>query len=285
MPKIVEYTSTAAQDRINPTNTGVSATESAARRLGSFAEQEAAGTKEIGALTSQYDKEAGRTLEVAAQAISTFTRFKALQDLADAEAKAKLQQENSVGFKVAGGGGGGAERTLLGTGSGGDTNWNAQANASNLTYDHLQEMHGGPAYLSRAARQAASPRNARQRNNQSDQKQEDDFWKKSNADEHKAFMKDNPEFFQDPVAQMQAITKDANEPRITQDYADKNPAYTGPGSGFGPGFSDPYASQTDTGAPSSPRQETSSNVSSAPSLWNQISDAFSMPSQTNEGVP
>ena len=109
MARIEEYE--AKDVKLTPSDKGYAAVELAARRVGSLYQQMAAGQRELGNLTKASDEAIGRTTEA-------FLRFQGLS-----------QQASGTGVKVDKGGAG--ERTLLGTGAGGDTSWNARANASN----------------------------------------------------------------------------------------------------------------------------------------------------------
>ena len=109
MARIEEFE--AKDVKLTPSDKGYAAVEMAARRIGPLYGQMAAGQRELGNLTKGSDEAIGRAAEA-------FLRFQGLS-----------QQSSGIGVKV--GKGGAAERTLLGTGAGGDTSWNARANASN----------------------------------------------------------------------------------------------------------------------------------------------------------
>ncbi len=229
MPKIVEYDATIAQDKITPSNTGYSATEMAARRIGSFAEQEAAGTKEVGALQNQYDREVG-------QQLTDFLRFKGLED-------------KSVGVKVSGGGGG---NTLIGTGSN-----------RGITYNQLQEAHGGPAYLSHVARQAVSRTN-------NAQSQEQQYWDRVNQKDANNLDKDTG-LGGDPLKEMNDITRYANDQSLV-DKANQSPDYMGPGANFydANGQVVGQNSAPSYSPASSSNQEVPANPPPSTGLWSDI---------------
>ena len=111
MARIEEFE--AKDVKLTPSDKGYAAVEMAARRIGPMFNQMAAGQRELGNLTKGSDEAIGRTTEA-------FLRFEGLS-----------QQSSGGGVKIKGGGG----RTLLGTGAGGDTSWNARANASNELRD------------------------------------------------------------------------------------------------------------------------------------------------------
>ena len=102
MARIEEFE--AKDVKLTPSDKGYAAVEMAARRIGPLYGQMAAGARELGNLTKGSDEAIGRTAEA-------FLRFEGLSN-----------QAGNAGVKV---GKGGAERTLLGTGAGGDTSWGA----------------------------------------------------------------------------------------------------------------------------------------------------------------
>ena len=110
MARIEEFE--AKDVKLTPSDKGYAAVEMAARRIGPLYGQMAAAQRELGSLTKGSDEAIGKTAEA-------FLRFQGLS-----------QQSSGAGVKV--GKGGAGERTLLGTGAGGDTSWNARANASNI---------------------------------------------------------------------------------------------------------------------------------------------------------
>ncbi len=131
MPRIEEFE--AKDVKLTPSDKGFSALETAARRIGPLYQQMAAGQRELGNLSKGADEAIGRTTEA-------FLRFQGLSG-----------GGGGAGVKV---GSGKGERTLLGTGAGGDTNWNARANASNdLTEKAAKGAAGTPG---ETAEQAAA---------------------------------------------------------------------------------------------------------------------------------
>lgn len=249
MAKIVEYDATIAQDKITPTNTGYSATEMAARRIASFAEQEAAGAKEIGALQAKVTDDAG------IQA----TAFLRLQGL----------EASGGGGGLKAGGGGRTERTLIGTG----TN-------SGLTYNHLQEFHGGPSYLSRVARSAVANNNQMYWDNDLQQyvsnnslSKERAYWDHINQQNMDKLIKDSP----NPAKEMADIYKEADEAARDPDaLAKQGPGYMGPGAKFNSTEVDTGINQ-DSGYNSygNPSNDAGSNAGGNGwgGIWDQISAA------------
>ena len=124
MARIEEFE--AKDVKLTPSDKGYAAVEMAARRIGPLYGQMAAGARELGNLTKGSDEAIGRTAEA-------FLRFEGLSN-----------QAGNAGVKV---GKGGAERTLLGTGAGGDTSWNARANASNDLTERKQAASADTALL------------------------------------------------------------------------------------------------------------------------------------------
>lgn len=248
MAKIVEYDATIAQDKISPTNTGYSANELAARRVGQFAEQEAQGVKEVAALEARVTEEAG-------QQATAFLRLQGLED-------------RGGGSGVKAGSAGGMGRTLIGTGAN-----------SGITYNHLQEFHGGPSYLSRVARNAVTNNNQMHWDNDlqdyvsnNSLAKEKAYWDKINQKTADQINKDTP----DPAKEMADIYKEANASQgdINTQNA-KHPDYMGPGASFNTTTVPAYNNEP-TGS-SSGSGETSSDQSSGwGGIWSQLGNAFSM---------
>ena len=248
MAKIIEYD--AKQDKLNPSQTGYSAAETAARREGSFYEQMAQGTREVGRLQDDYDKEVG-------QQITDFLRFKGLEDAA-----------SNVNMRVTNGGR--SERTLIGTG----TN-------SGITYAHMNEMANGPVRMSRLARSMVrqnSPLNpntpvwnndTQQYESANQQRRDTSYWDRvnqKNMDELNAGDFLHPpkgDTEGNPFAQMQDITNAANTP-----YQKADATHTE--QDFGPGPSDTNAMPTDTTS-FQPSPETATDITSGPSnFWQDV---------------
>ena len=141
MPVFKEYTATG---KLTPVDMGFTAFETAARRQQSVAAEQgnvAARAARTGQDIAKSDIE--QAANAVAGAKATSLAWDGLKfGLDEMELVQKQQERGGGGVKQ---GSAKVERTLIGTGSGGDTNWNAKANASN-------ELSRGTADLAAKAR-------------------------------------------------------------------------------------------------------------------------------------
>ena len=117
MPAFKEYV---AKGKLTPTDMGFTAMETAARRQQSFTADQVASVE--------------KSAKAVGQAWEGSLKF----GLDEIEIAQQQAARGGGGVKVAGAGKAG--RTLLGTGAGGDTNWNARANASNAAADGASKL-------------------------------------------------------------------------------------------------------------------------------------------------